>query len=378
MKTKWILLLLILLFPAFCLAAEGESKDEHDRAIVSIFAQPGLSFLGFDDREKFQTATDSIFRDLREEAHTAEESTAVSRQMFQKVNMAFPISGGIQIQPFEDHFVSVGVGFIYDNEEIVLTDRLNKTHSYGYTLQAVPLFLEYRLAISNNFLSMNGESLFSVAFRWYWMLPGTEIYSSWGRLEAEPDPLGSGFGISAGYLIGSWKNFKLYGDLGYTSISLKSKDTFAKIVPLYDKPDEVTGESESTRKAKWDLGGLQFQIRVSFGVWNKPAPVEETDSLLTRPRNVVKDSLMRDSIKVDSVKTDSVNVDSAKVDSVEIDTAMVDSAKVDTVKIDSTKKDSKADTISTEQPAQAPSDSSNAPVPSEQEPPRQDAVEPKE
>ncbi len=267
--------LLLLLCALFAFADEENKIDEHDRSIVSLFVQPGISFLGFDDREKFQTATDSIYKDLMEEARTQEETLAVSRQTFQKVNLCFPVSAGIQVQFIEDHFLSAGVGFIYDNESIVLTDRLNKTHSYSYTLQAVPLYLEYRFAIPNSFISLSGESLFSIAARWYWMLPGTEIYSTWGHIKAELDPLGCGFGVSLGYLIGSWKNFKVYGDLGFTSISLKSKETFAKLVPLYDKPDEVTGESESTRKAKWDLGGLQMQIRVSFGAWNKPAPVEE-------------------------------------------------------------------------------------------------------
>lgn len=289
MKTKWIcmqlVLLFILSFAVLSFAEDDDEKIEHDRAILSVFVQPGMSFLGFDDREKFQTATDSIFKDLREEARTHEESLAVSRQTFQKVNMAFPITAGIQIQTFEDHFISAGVGFIYDNEEIVLTDRLNKTHSYSYTLQAIPLYLEYRLAISNSFMSISGESLFSVAARWYWMLPGTEIYSSWGHLKAKNDPFGCGFGFSLGYLIGSWKNFKIYGDLGFSSISLESNESFAKIVPLYDEPDKETGKSEADRKAKWDIGGLQLQIRVSFGVWNKPELKHElpADTAMVKP-----------------------------------------------------------------------------------------------
>ena len=51
----------------FDAAEDDDEKIEHDRAILSVFVQPGMSFLGFDDREKFQTATDSIFKDLREE-----------------------------------------------------------------------------------------------------------------------------------------------------------------------------------------------------------------------------------------------------------------------------------------------------------------------
>lgn len=251
-----------------------EQKDEHDNSIVSVFVQPGISFITFNDRDKFQEATDSVYKSLMAEATTDEESTAVSRQTFQKVNLALPVTAGIQAQIFEDHFLSAGIGFIYDNESIVLTDRRSKTHNYSYTLQAVPLYLEYRFAIPNSLITLSGESLFSVSARWYWMLPGTEIYSSWGKISAKPEPLGSGFGFSFGYLIGTWKSLRIYGDLGYTKISVESRKSFADVVPLYDEPDE-DGESEATKKASWDLGGLQLQIRVSFGLWNKPKPVPE-------------------------------------------------------------------------------------------------------
>lgn len=250
---------------------QEEGTDEHDNSIISVFVQPGISFITFNDRDKFQEATDSVYKSLLAEATTDEESTAVSRQTFQKVNLSIPITAGIQAQIFEDHFISAGIGFIYDNESIVLTDRRSKTHNYDYTLQAVPLYLEYRFAIPNSLITLSGESLFSVSARWYWMLPGTEIYSSWGKIEAKPEPLGSGFGFSFGYLIGTWKSLRIYGDLGYTKISVKSRKSFAEVVPLYDEPDE-DGESEATRKASWDLGGLQLQIRVSFGLWNKPKP----------------------------------------------------------------------------------------------------------
>lgn len=256
---------------------EEEGADEHDNSIISVFVQPAISFITFNDRDKFQEATDTVYKALLAEATTDEESTAVSRQTFQKVNLAIPITAGIQAQIFEDHFISAGVGFIYDNESIVLTDRRSKTHNYSYTLQAVPLYLEYRFAIPNSLISLSGESLFSVSARWYWMLPGTEIYSSWGKIEAEPKALGSGFGFSFGYLIGTWKSFRIYGDLGYTKISVKSKESFAEVVPLYDEPDE-DGESEATRKASWNLGGLQLQIRVSFGVWNKPKKEPEPNA----------------------------------------------------------------------------------------------------
>lgn len=244
--------------------ATDDSKVEHDRAKLSVFAQPAVSFLSFDQRKYFQAAIDTIYLSFKENAVTESESLNVAKQDFQKVNFCFPISAGLQYQIFPDHFISAGVSFIYDNESVVLVDRKNRTHNYSYTIQGVPLFLEYRLGIPKNFMSLSGESLFSIAIRWYWALPGTEIYTTWGRLEAETPLLGTGYGVSLGYLVASWKNFKIYGDVGFSSIKVKSKETFADIVP--DGPET---------KAKWDIGGLQMQIRVSFGLINEPEPVDE-------------------------------------------------------------------------------------------------------
>ena len=269
----------------------AEEDTIRDSSLVSFFVQPGISFLGFDDRDKFDEAIDSIYVDLRNEAKTSEESLAVSKQNFQKVNVAFPITAGVQVQVLDDHFLSAGIGFVYDKESVVLTDRNEKTHNYYYTLQAVSLFLEYRFAIPNSFLTLSGESLFSVAVRYYWMLPGTEIYSSWGCIKAKRELLGNGFGFSIGYLIATWKNFKIYGDLGFTSISLESDESFDDIVPLYEKSDELQ-ESKKNQKAKWDLGGLQLQIRISFGaVYRKPKNKMSDTENTTEKRIEIPDSL---------------------------------------------------------------------------------------
>ena len=251
--------LILLLFTASSTFAEAllsteTNADLTDNSRLSFFVQPGISFLGFDKREKFQTAIDSIYPDLLANAVTKAETLAVAKQDFQKVNFTFPIAAGVQFQHYKNHFISTGIGFIYNKESVILTDRVNKNYNYYYALQAVPLFLEYRLTIPSNFMTLSTESLFSIAFRWYWMLPGTEIYSSWGKIEAEKSWLGDGFGLSLGYLIASWKSIRIYGDLGLTSISVTSKEPFSEIVP-----------DASIEKAKWDLGGLQLQIRFSWG-----------------------------------------------------------------------------------------------------------------
>lgn len=263
---KATLLQLALLCLALAVTASAEEKVEHDRSRLSIFLQPSVSFLNFEQREYFQNAVDTIYYSFREDAVTESESLSVAKQDFQKVNFCFPINAGLQFQIFRDNFISAGVGFIYDNESVVLTDRKNRAHNYSYTIQGVPLFLEYRLGIPKNLMTLSGESLFSVALRWYWVLPGTEIYTTWGHLDAKTPKQGAGFGVSVGYLVASWKNFNIYGDVGFNSISVESKKKFSDIVP--DGPE---------KKAKWNIGGLQMQVRVTFGLWNTPEPIEDDD-----------------------------------------------------------------------------------------------------
>lgn len=244
----------------------AEETSTRDRSRLSIFLQPAVSFLDFPEREYFQNAIDTLYYSFREDALTESESLSVAKQDFQKVNFCFPISAGLQYQIFPDNFVSLGLSFIYDNEEVVLTDRKNRTHNYSYTIQGMPLFLEYRLGIPRNLMTLSGESLFSIAVRWYWVLPGTEIYSTWGQLEAKSSAVGAGFGISVGYLIANWKNFNIYGDIGYSSIKVESDKKYSDIAP--DGPE---------KKAKWNIGGLTMQVRVGFGLWNEPEPIEEDD-----------------------------------------------------------------------------------------------------
>ena len=237
----------------------AEETSSRDRSKLSIFLQPAVSFLDFPEREYFQNAIDTIYTEFKSQAVDAEESLYVAKQNFQKVNFCFPVTAGLQYQVMDGHFLSAGVGFIYDNESVVLSDRKNKAHNYSYTIQGVPAFLEYRIAIPGNLITLSNGGLFSVAVRWYWTLPGTEIYTTWGKLEADNKPWGAGFGVSLGYLIASWNGLNVFGDIGFSTIKVESKETFADIVP--DGP---------TEKAKWDIGGLQLQIRMSFGLIKMP------------------------------------------------------------------------------------------------------------
>lgn len=357
--------------------ADSDEKLDHDYSILSVFVQPSISFISFTEREYFQNAIDTIYYGFRESAINSAESLNVAKQDFQKVNFCFPVTAGIQWQFLQDHFLSAGIGFIYDNESVVLTDRNSSTHSYEYTLQGIPLFLEYRFALPKNFITLSTGGLFSIAVRWYWVLPGTEIYTTWGYLGAKTPLFGAGFGASVGYLFASWRNFKLYGDIGFNSISVKSNKKFSDIVP--GGPDE---------KAKWNLGGILLQIRGTFGFWNKPRPKDDDDDdddddnpSLRKKRILNKLRSIKDSAKKDTMNTaDSAGVDS--VSAADADTAKAiaaDSAKAtvaDSAKVDSsTVKNSivadsakvKPDTANAPpQPANKPEDAASVKQPEKQ------------
>ena len=291
----------LVLWAAVAAFAASEDVVEHDNSRIAIFLQPAISFLSFEEREYFQDAIDTIYSEFRSVARNEEESLYVAKQNFQKVNFCFPIMAGIQYQVFNDHFISAGIGYIYDKESVVLTDRKNNAHNYSYTIQGIPMFLEYRLAIPTSLITLSNGGLFSIALRWYWTLPGTEIYTTWGKIEAENKPWGAGFGVSLGYLIASWNGINLYGDIGFSSISVKSKESFADIVP--DGP---------TEKAKWNIGGLQLQIRASFGIINKKVVIGDTTAVKDTTANVGTLAPAAKQPAVDSTETKPANKAEAK------------------------------------------------------------------
>jgi len=161
------------------------------------------------------------------------------------VNLAFPITAGIVWQFNDVHSLGLGAGFLYDNESVILTDESGEPHNFKYVLQAFPLFAEYRLLISPALISIKEGDYFSLFLRYYWMLPGTEIYSSWGKAKADFDPLGSGYAIFFGYRFWEWEGFSVWGEMGYLSLDVKSGDK--------------NGILNS-----WNLGGVSLLIRMMF------------------------------------------------------------------------------------------------------------------
>jgi len=219
-------------------------RDTSIRKGLHFFVNIGAQFINFKDRDKFQNALELQFLEYQKEYREDPESRFIpQKQDFQQVNLTFPISAGLLWQFSDLHSLGVGAGFMYSNESVILLDKFGDIHNYKYTLQAVPAFAEYRLQISPNLISLKNGDYFSLFFRYYWMLPGTEIYSSLGKATADFEPSGNGFGVFLGYRFWNWERFSFWGEMGYLSLDVKSSDK-----------DRVLDS--------WNLGGISILIRV--------------------------------------------------------------------------------------------------------------------
>jgi hypothetical protein len=213
---------------------------------LHFFVSAGAQFITFGERSKFQTLLYAKY--IEYEKDYKEDSVGYIspiKQDFETVNLAFPISAGILWQFNDVHSLGLGVGFLYDNESVVLTDKQGKIHNFKYTLQAFPAFAEYRLLISPNFISLKNNDYFSLFLRYYWLLPYTEISSSWGNAKADFNPLGNGYGIFLGYRFWEWEGLSVFGEMGYLSLDAKSS-----------AQDRILDS--------WNLGGVAVLIRAMF------------------------------------------------------------------------------------------------------------------
>jgi hypothetical protein len=212
---------------------------------LHFFISVGAQFINFKENAKFQALLDTQFAKFYDDYLADTDTTGKMlplRQNFQPVNLAFPVTAGIIWQFNDMHSLGLGASFLYDNESIVLTDKYGATHNLKYTLQAFPVFAEYRLQISSNFISLKNGDYFSMFLRYYWMIPPTKISSSWGNAVADFEPLGNGLGVFLGYRFWEWKGLNVWGELGYLGLDVKSSDK--------------NGVLNS-----WNLGGISILIR---------------------------------------------------------------------------------------------------------------------
>lgn len=232
-----------------------------DSVRLSLFIQSGVSFLGFEDRDRFAQALDTMYLDYLGEALNPKDSARVKKQSFQNVNFCFPVYAGLEVMLAQGHHIALGAGYIYDKETVVLTDRLSRPHEVYYVLQAIPLFVEWRIGITPRLITLDGHERFSAMIRYWWLLSGTEIYSAWGTAKANTNVYGSGWGLALGYQLLEWKRIRIYGDLGFAVLRATSDDPWSQVVPDYS-------ETKSA-KAKWELGGIQLNLRANLGILKK-------------------------------------------------------------------------------------------------------------
>jgi len=213
---------------------------------LRFFVSAGLQFINFKEGSKFQALLNNIYKEYENDYREDFEGyISPIKQDFETVNLAFPISAGIIWQFNDVHSLGLGVIFLYDNESVILTDKQGETHNFKYTLQAFPIFAEYRLLISPNLITLKNNDYFSLFLRYYWLLPPTRINSSWGSAKADFEPLGNGYGIFLGYRFWEWGGLSVFGEMGYLSLDAKS----------------------STKNGilnSWNLGGISVLIRALF------------------------------------------------------------------------------------------------------------------
>ena len=230
-----------------------------DSVRLGFFVQAGVNFLQFGDRTRFATALDTIYQEYMAQALDSLDSTLVKKQLFQKVNFCFPIYTGLDWRINQSNHLGLGVGFLYDRESVILTDRNSSAHQIYYVVQSMPVFLEWRIGISPHLMTLEGKQRFSATVRWWWLPTLTEVYSTWGSLSAKTSPWGNGWSASLGYQIIEWKGLRVSADLGYSSLSVDGNAPWSKVLPYSDT-------SAHPQNASWDLGGIQMNFRVTYGL----------------------------------------------------------------------------------------------------------------
>jgi len=215
---------------------------------LHFFVSTGAHFITFKEGSKFRDSLKTKFKEYEDDYKKYKDSVnyiVPIKQDFETVNLIFPISAGIMWQFSDVHSIGLGVGFLYNTESVVLTDKEGTIHNFKYTIQAFPAFAEYRLLISPKLISLRDNDYFSLFLRYYWLLPPTKVKSSWGDARADFEPKGNGYGIFLGYRFWEWMGLSIFGEMGLTSLDAKSS-------------------AENAILDSWNLGGISILIRAVF------------------------------------------------------------------------------------------------------------------
>jgi len=250
---------------------EGLDLDV-DTSRIQLFLRGGIQFVDFAKRELFDADLQRRQQRLLSQAEDFEDSLRVRTEVqnYQKVNFAFPLGAGVSWQFLPRHYAGVSLSFFHDYENAILTDRNGNHLELYYALQGVPLNLEYRYRIPTAIAELTNAKEFSLLLRRTWMLPGTEIYSSSGVVEARPSTFGHGWGIYLGYRAFKWRNIIIFGDLGYSSVSVSADGQWN---------DLIAGSADSS-SVSWNTGGLSLNLSLMVKLFPREMSEDERNKVL--------------------------------------------------------------------------------------------------
>lgn len=233
--------------------------SETDTTILSVWdywLASGLQFVSFEERKYFQIALDSAYSALASDALSGTNLTSPQQQDYQNVNLALPIEFGIWYRISKNTQIgSSGLWFLH-KMSAVLTDKEGRSRAYTYHLQNRVLRLSLKTKISPNIFTVDGVQNLSVGMSVAHILPGTEIYTENGVLEADWKSPNLGWNLFLGYDFNQISSFILGGEMGFSSLVVESQKKWTNILPKSSVPNG---------NAKWSLGGIFIRIHISLG-----------------------------------------------------------------------------------------------------------------
>jgi hypothetical protein len=189
------------------------------RPAVSVYL--GVDFLDFDAKDAFKAALTA--RTLKDSLKTLQD--------FEPVHLAFPI--GIQAAiPVSGYLDVVAKTHSYWYKQSAVLGDKNSRHAGDewYAVQGNLAGLGLRVYVPPSFLSVTGGLGLYAQGVLYWNVGGTEIYTPYGRAQADFDPAGSGYELVFGMqhaLTGPWQ---LNGSLGFLQQTFTSQDPWSNII----------------------------------------------------------------------------------------------------------------------------------------------------
>lgn len=222
----------------------------------SISGDVGIFFLSFDQRRLFTEQLHSFAADAKKAAATSSDSIAIKTVPFQQVNFFFPLHLALHFHPYR--WLSLGLGgeWKQESQEALLLSS-HGVDEFIYSITTWSGYLELTGLIPERLFSIQGGDGVRVSIRRYW-LPASWIATHWAgeekKLWSKSDFTGAGWGVSVGSYFANLGPIKAFFELEWRSVQAESEQAWSKILPDHRSDD----------KAKWSLGGLGANLRLTW------------------------------------------------------------------------------------------------------------------